>query len=216
MNDEMSTTTTDAELEELRALSGQIAGAESSPWQPRCVAKCFGSAFGVPASAGFRVRFTMQRWIDLEDLRSVLLTGGLPETIEELEAACDIFELLIGELTPQEALDVATGLRRAIEEAFAMAVKVSDPDAAPDLTRDENGFGDWLSLYACLVGQLGVAPSEAKAMDVGEAFALIAAHRGNRGWRVAGMTYKQRDAVPDSSFIIHHSSLDGEEAPPRG
>lgn len=182
----MLTPEENAALDELNGLSSEIAGAMQSPWEPACVAR----AFRAPGAGS--VVFTMEGWIGLEAIRSPLLQGGLPADVEELAAAAAIFGLGIDDLTPEEAVDLASAMRRAVSEAFAMSLRMEQPAVETDAAAEPDGFGAWLPLYACLVTQCGLSRAEARACPVGEAYALTAAHRRNQGWRVAGTPYALR------------------------
>jgi hypothetical protein len=83
-----------------------------------------------------------------------------------------------------------------ITKAFAMRVDLAPPEGCKAAGNESSGMGGWVSLLACLKSQLGFSLSEALSLNVGKAFALIAAHRSNGGWSVAGETYAQRD-IPE-------------------
>lgn len=183
-----------------KGLGEALARALQSPWQPACVARAF-------ASGPSRLWFTMQRWIDLEAIRSPLLLGEIP-AMDELDAALQVFGETIDGKTPAEAVQLAELVLREIREGFAMAVKVTPPEAGGELGVDESGIGDWLALYACLVTQCRLSHAEVMRMKVGAAYALLVGHRVNRGWRVAGIGYAQRDAVT----AFESTSAEGEEA----
>ncbi len=176
---------TTEEEAQLRELGKDLAGALHSLWEPACLAR----AFATPGEGA--LVFTMQGWIDLDAARSPLLAGGLPETLEEIEAAVDAFRCGPVDLSPDEAEGLGRLMREEIEAAFALGLRMRAPGAetgaeAPD------GFGTWLPLWACLVTQCGLAPDAALALRVGRAFALVAGMRRNQGWECAGTTYALR------------------------
>ena len=66
----------------------------------------------------------------------------------------------------------------------------------PVAENGDDGFGTWLRLWSCLVVQAGLSPADALNLEVGRAYALLAAMRANQvGWRVAGVPYALRDAA---------------------
>ena len=181
---------TETEEQNLRSLAAELAAADSGAWQPRGIAR----AFALPPE-GAPV-FTMQTWIDLDASSSPLLEGRLPETEEELHAAVDAFRCGPVDLSAEEAVGLGLMLREAIQEAFAMSLPMNPPcDDGGGTMSLSGGFGDWLPIYAALVAQLGLSRAEARATPVGEAFALLAADKRNRGWMPAGATYAQRDVI---------------------
>jgi hypothetical protein len=182
------TSMTEAEEQQLRELGNDLASALQSPWEPRCVAR----AFATPRAS--TPVLTMQGWIDLDAMRSVLLVDEIPETLEEVETAAAVFALSVEGLTAADAVDVATAMRQGVRDAFAMALRMRPESGASDGARD--GLGTWLPIFSCLVTQCGVPPSEALALPVGQAYALIAGHRRNQGWIITGTPYALRD-VPE-------------------
>ena len=174
--------TTDAEIEELRALQQEIAGAVTSAWEPRCIANAF-------ASQGLGdVVMTMQNWIDLERVKSPILVGLPLETDDDLRKAAEIFGIPIDGDT-DEVAHIAMAMERAAREAFAMSLKMRQPNAVEMSGGD--GFGTWLPTMAFLTeGRMSWA--EAAAFDVRRAFAVMAATRRNQGWDVAGVPYALR------------------------
>jgi hypothetical protein len=177
---------TPEEETELQAIGNEVTAALQSPWEPRCVATAFATHMGGDVS------FTMQMWIDLELFRSPLLQGLLPESFDEAKANADAFGL--EPATAEDAVIVMHVLRDTIQRAFDMALPMEPPSAddATALDQSADGFGQWLPLYAFLVGQAAMSPSEAKAMEVGEAYALMAAIRRNQGWHATGTAYALR------------------------
>jgi hypothetical protein len=183
----------DEELKDLRELGQEVAGAMQSPWEPACVAKAFASQDSRFSIAGnSRLVLTMQVWMDLSAIHSPILLGELPGTGEELEGAAEAFGASAQDLSPAEAMDLACAMRRCVGEAFAMQLPMKRPGAVDD--GQEGGFGEWLPIYACLVTEIGIPRGEARAMDVREVFALIAAMRWNQGWSVAGEPYALRES----------------------
>ena len=171
-----------AEENDLLAMGADLAAAAASPWQPGCIA----AAFATPRKA--TLVLTMQRWIDLDAAHSPLLLGALPETTEDLSAALEVFELEWDEAA-HTAL-VAGLMLRACELAFATTLRMA-PEGGGAQGADD-GFGDWLPLFGCLITQCGLSPEAALGLRVDQAFALVAAMRRNEGWRVAGTPYALR------------------------
>ncbi len=175
------------ETEQLQALGRDLAGATHSAWQPRCIAR----AFATPTAGN--VAFTMQAWIDLDAIKSPLLRGELPENADQLIATALAFGLNLDELEPDEFIDVARGLLRAIQTAFAAALRM-DPPQESDEDTSADGFGDWAPLLSFLICEAGLGRSGALTTPVDQAFILLATARRNQGWRVAGTPYAMREA----------------------
>lgn len=186
------------EEQDLREWSAELAGAERSPWEPRCVAQAFCSG-----AADEALVFTMQVWIDLEAVRSPFLLGQMPEA----EVAYARFAEAIrafGHPSPtpeactgEELVSVGQQIIRVIGQAFAMRLRLAPPEGMVSQAAADNGAGDWLPVVACLKSQLGFSLADALALPVGQAFALIVGHRCNQGWSVAGETYVSRDAADE-------------------
>jgi hypothetical protein len=175
----------------LRLFDPDLAGEELGTWQPRCIARAFATpAEGVPV-------FMMQTWIDLDAASSPLLELQLPKTEKDLEAAVNAFRCGPIDLSPSEAVGLGLMMIKAIKEAFSMCLAMTPPagEGVGGPLGHAAGFGDWLPIYAALIGQLGLSCAEASALRVGPAYALLAANKRNRGWMPAGATYAQRDAV---------------------
>lgn len=187
------TTEDETDLSEMQA---ELVSAARSPWEPRCVARAF-------RGSEEPFVFTVQAWIDLDACASPFLLGRLPEAEEALEQFEAAFAAFGHRATtpeacePQELILLGWKMVRSIAAGFAMRLKLAPPEGCKAAGAD-NGIGDWLPIVACLKSQLGFSLAEALALTVGQAFALIAAHRVNEGWSVAGETYAQRD-VPDLS-----------------
>ncbi len=162
----------------LRELGRELAGALETPWEPACIAH----AFRAPRAG--EIVLTMQRWIELEALRSPLLHGELPADADALAETARVFDLATEELEAGEMVDVAQAMRRAVAVAFAMHLPMRPENAA----EAEAGFGSWLPTFTDLVVECGMAP-------VAQAFALLAGLRRLQGWRVAGVSYAQRDVA---------------------
>lgn len=188
MNDSPSE---DAELEELRALSAEIAAAENSPWEPQCIARAF-----APPRGG--VLFTMAEWLALSAVKSPLLQDAFPETADDLAAVGEVFRLDLEALTADELMAAVRGIKRAVNEAFAMSLPMSSPGAEHG-SQEEDGFGAWLPLWAFLVVQCGLSPDAALALGVGRAFALMAGTRRNQGWKTGGTPYAWRDLEKEAA-----------------
>lgn len=198
---------TSQDEQDLRELQGELLGAERSPWQPRIVARAFRSALAEDPFV-----FTMQAWIDLSAAESPFLLGRLPEGDERLlERFVEAFEIFgFKGTTPEdcngeELVLIGRTIVRAIDDGFSTEVALAGPDGAR-AAGSSNGMGRWLPILACLVSQIGLTPAAALALPVAQAFALIAAHRCNEGWSVAGETYAMRDVAAESQ--------DGEEGDP--
>jgi hypothetical protein len=133
----------------------------------------------------------MQTWIDLEFSRSPLLEGLIPETVDQFNAALAAFDLGALELTLEETTELGLAMLDEINAAFAMRLGMEPPDR-DESTHSPSGFGSWLPLLAFLVGQLMMSRKDALDCPVGQAFALLAAHRHNQGWHIAGEPYSLR------------------------
>lgn len=182
---------TDAEKTGLLELSADLARAEQSPWQPRCVCRAFASAPGA-------LVLTMQGWIDLEAARSPLLEGKRPESDRlqaQLSAAVDAFGIGPLEVTAEEADELIDAMHDAICAAFATQLKLSQPGESGPNSQADGGCGSWLPVLSCLIAQFGMSRLDALATPVCQAFAVIVSHRLNQGWHVAEATYAQRDAA---------------------
>lgn len=193
-------TTSESEIETLKAMGMDLSGALHSDFEPGCVALVF-SRFG-DRQAGF----TMQRWIDLSAVLSPLLSTGVLESDADLLAAADIFEMDVKDATDEDKALCALGMERMVREGFAMALKMTQPDAVEG--RGDEGFGAWLPMYAFLI-RCGFSDAEARGYEVGQAFALMAATRSNEGWNVAGVKYALRDVA--SEMGDRSSEIGGEQ-----
>lgn len=191
---------TSEEERDLHELSAEIAAVGQSPWQPRTVSRAF-------ASRGQeRLVFTLQTWIDLDAARSPLLHGELPANEEECSAAHAAFGLALG--APEEAEVICAVMEREIRAALGAALAMRPEEAVTG--EEDDGFGDCAPLLAALVSQLGMGRMEALATPVAQAFILIAAHRRNQGWKVAGVPYAIRDLDPEG---LAPASPTNEEVP---
>ena len=177
--------------QDLRELQAELLDVERSPWQPRCVARAF-------RTSEDPLVFTMQAWLDLDAVASPFLLEEMPEDGDYL-AQYEVAFAAFGHVTttpeacePAELVLLGQKMIRAIVLGFSMRVKLSPPEGRKSSGAD-NGLGDWLPVLACLKSQLGFSLSEALALPVGQAFALIAGHRCNEGWSVAAGNYAQRD-----------------------
>ena len=188
MNGPAITPEVDEELDGLIDLCREVAAAEQSPWEPRCVSNAFAS------HSPRTFTLTMQAWIDLDAIRSPLLQDAVPATEADFWAALSAFgaaEKKGSELTPAEAAVLTEEMRAAVSAAFSMMLGMKRPDATEG--DDADGFGSWLPIFACLKTQCGYTHAEALALDAGQAFAVIAAMRKNQGWEPHGTPYAVRD-----------------------
>lgn len=186
---------TESDEQDLREMQAELVAADRSPWQPRCVARAFRSQ-----EAAFV--FTVQAWIDLDAAASPFLLGQLPEA----EVALAQFEVAFAAFghvattpeacEPEELILLGRKMLVEIGRGFAMRLQLAPPEGCKLAGGSDNGLGDWLPIVACLKSQLGFSLAEAISLTVGQAFALVAAHRANEGWGVAGETYAQRD-IPE-------------------
>ncbi len=195
---------TEQEAAALRAWGEELAGAAESIWQPGCVCRAF-----MRTDAAFI--FRMQTWIDLEAVESPFLLERMPEAEEAIwhfevafrafgydgttPEACD----------PEELLALGDRMLEVIREGFAMRLRLA-PAEGKASARGGDGMGNWLPILAALKSQLQFALGEALRLPVGQAFALLAAHRCNEGWRVVGDTYASRD-VPDETHDGGHDHV---------
>ncbi len=180
---------TEQDREDLRAVQAEMLAA--ARWQPSCVTH----AFCVRDEA---FRFTMQAWIDLDACASPFLHSQLPQADEAVVRFAQAFRAFgYRDTTPEvcspdELVMLGERMNRVIAEGFAMQLKLRPPEGYK--TGDvSHGLGDWLPVLACLKSQMGLSLAEALALKVGQAFALITAHRCNEGWTVIGETYADRD-----------------------
>lgn len=192
------------DLQDLHELQAELAATERAPWEPRCVARAF-------RGAADPFIFTMQAWIDLEAAESPILRGRLPEIDDTSDAPLDALlrdyraafaafghhATTPENCTPEELLSLGRQMIRAVAQGFEMQVKLARPDGTTGSRQSDDGMGAWLPIFACLVGQLGLAPGEARALPVAQAFAFLAAHRVNTGWHVIAEPYALREVAPD-------------------
>lgn len=197
--------------QELRELQAELVAAEGSPWQPRCVARAFRRR---AAEAPFVL--TMQGWIDLDAAESPVLLGVLPEgdgrlleRFEEALAAFGFEGTTPEACEPEELVLLGRKMVRAVWEGFSTQCELARPDGARPAGVD-HGMGRWLPILACLIGQLGLTMREALDLPVAQAFALIAAHRCNEGWQVAGETYAMRDVGDGKAEMLKAEMLKGQ------
>jgi len=181
---------TASEEQKLRALQADLAQAEQGKWEPRCVCDAFATNNG-------GLVLTMQGWIDLEAVKSPLLYYQLPDgedTVAQLSAAVDAFRCgPLEKVKPESAVALGNAMIEAVREAFSLQIAMDPPGKSQ--SRPPGGFGRWLPIFACLIGQLKMSRFDALATPVKQAFGLIAAHRHNQGWLPATATYAQRDAA---------------------
>ena len=186
---------------DLREMQGELAAAERSLWQPRAVARAF-------RSSEEAFVFTMQAWIDLDAAQSPFLVGRLPEAEEALAQFAVAFAAFGHVATTPEACEpeelVLLGNKMLLEigRGFAMRLHLAPPEGCKLAGGSDNGLGEWLPILACLKSQIGFSLAEALSLTVGQAFAIIAAHRCNEGWGIAGETYAQRD-IPETEGDDH-------------
>jgi hypothetical protein len=186
---------TSLEEAELRAMGQDLAAAAQSRWQPACIARAFATPDpDVPV-------LTMQGWIDLDAARSPLLDGEIPSTADELDAAFAAFGLKRSGLNPEEAAAVVDALMDAVDDAFALALPMSPAGASTSGAAEDDGFGSWLPLFACLVTQCGLLPQFVLALRVDRAFALVAALRRNQGWQPTGTPYALRESAAKTTGV---------------
>jgi hypothetical protein len=180
----------DDDLRDLREWGEKIAAAENGDSEPRCVMRAFSR------KEAARFIFTMQTWADLEDIQSPCLRGLPFETPEEMVAAARAFnlDLTLTKLDRAELLLVLEAMRDAVRDGFAMVLAMQPPEGFQQPTGgSRDGFGSWLPIFTCLVAEVGVSVAEARALSVGEAFALLACNRHNQGWTPKGTPYALRE-----------------------
>ena len=181
---------TETEEQQLRELGNDLAKANADPSEPRSIVR----AFATPPKN--HIGLTMQNWIDLEAIRSPLLRLQLPEHLEELELAANVFRMSVRTLTVEAAVFVARALRRAVAEAFSLALPMRRGNGVASASvSGGDGFGAWLPLFAFLISECGLDPTAARALRVDQAFALLAACRRNQGWQCAGTNYAEREVL---------------------
>ena len=179
---------TEEEWRETRELSEEIVARENSPWQPQCIADAFACDLNAPAP---RFVLTLQRWINLERVRSPVLNGIYPPEIEDLEKALRAFDYAgESELLIKEWVQLAGEMVEACKRGFSTMLGMKPKDS--QATNERDGFGGWAPMFACLVTQAGLTPSTALCMPVEQANILIAAMRRNQGWVEVGEPYNLR------------------------
>jgi hypothetical protein len=183
--------TTEAEIQKLKEMGQDLAGAMQSPWEPGCVARAF-------ADARSQIGLTMQGWINLDAARSPMLIGLPLETDEDLFAAAEAFEIDLDEMDEEDKALCSLGMERATREAFGMVLRMREPGATGTMSAD--GFGAWLPMMAFLLAECRMSYDVACRTFVGRAFALIAAVRRNQGWEVAGEAYAMREVAERSEI----------------
>jgi len=182
---------TESDENDLREMQAELAGAESSLWEPRCVARAF-------RSDDDPFVFTMQTWIDLDAVQSPFLIYRQPEAEEAIEKFRDAFAAFGHRSTtpeacePEELLALGEKMIRKIREGFSMRVRLAPPDGQREVVGG-NGIGNWLAIMGCLKSQMGFSLAESLTLPVGQAYAFITAHRCNEGRTVTGETYELRD-----------------------
>jgi hypothetical protein len=191
--------------------SAKMAAMENSIWQPGCVSRMFAN----DARGELDPVFTMQAWINLDRARSPLIYGKVPNTWAEAMAAFRAFGLSLEdfECEPEEigtvVGEVVLKMHAAIQAGFGMAIEMQPPQqkGVEYEPPQKNQFGSYLSLYACLVVKCGVAPEGVDYLEVGRARALVAAMRGNEGWRVVGLPYALRGVTEEelAEFSVEQS-----------
>jgi hypothetical protein len=180
------------ENDELRAFGEDISRAENSKWEPRCVARAF-----LPTEKGDLV-FTMGIWLELDNVRSPLLSGEHFTSLEELERSARNFGLSTGKLSPEEAASITASMREAVSNGFGMALKMK-PAKEGGSASSKDGFGVWLPMYTFLLIDVRLSQAEAHAFPVGQAFALLAACKRNAGWQEADTSYALRDLTEEKN-----------------
>jgi hypothetical protein len=181
---------TETEEQQLRELGDDLAKANADTSEPRSIVRAFAT------SQKNHIALTMQNWIDLEAIRSPLLRLQLPEHLEELELAANVFRMSVRTLTVEAAISVARSIRRAVAEAFSLALPMRRANgAAGGSASGGDGFGAWLPLFAFLISECGLDPATAHALRVDQAFALLAACRRNQGWQCTGANYAERETL---------------------
>lgn len=195
---------TESDVADLHELQAELAAVEREPWEPRCVARAF-------RTAQDPFVFTMQAWIDLDAAASPLLLGRLPEVdgtnadaldaiMRDYRAAFAAFghhDTTPEDCTPEELISLGRQMIRVVAAGFSMQVSLARPDGTTGSQQRDDGMGEWLPIFACLVAQLGLSPTDVRTLPVAQAFALIASHRVNTGWRVISEPYALRDAARD-------------------
>lgn len=187
---------TEADEQDLRELQAELSGLSEASWQPRCIADAFRSDLDEPFV------LTMQAWIDLDAIRSPFLALQMPEedVHDHFEAAFTAFghtETQVEAMTPEDAVLLGQKMIDAVRKSQMTQIRMRPPRGSASSAGDD-GFGNWLPVLACLTSQLFFSLADAKALPVDQAHALIAAHRRNEGWIVAGETYAHRDIADKS------------------
>lgn len=189
---------TSEDEKDLREMQAEIAEAERSPWEPAVVSEAFRER-----APGTPFIFRMQTWINLDVVHSPFLLGRLPDAemvLKDFSAAFAAFGWW--ETTPQEcdAEDLILLGRRmldAVTHGFSTQISLLPPEGAQTAAPD-HGMGQWLPILSCLVGQMGFRLVDALDAPVAQVFALVAGHRCNTGWSVAGEPYALRGVAEEA------------------
>lgn len=180
---------TPEEQASLQQLSQELAAAEQSDWQPRCIARAF-------ARQPDEMILTLQGWIDLDLAKSPLLLGELPDgdnLIAQLSDGVDAFGIGPLDVTPEEAVVLAQKMREAVSNAFSTVLRMESPRGEGDHSLEHEGFGSWVKVLTYLISELGLSRHDALGTPVAQAYALISCRQFIAGWRVGGLSYAQRD-----------------------
>ena len=114
---------TEAEEQQLKELGESLVAADASAWQPRCIARAF-------ARRGELFTLTMQGWIDLDQVKSPILVGRLPDgenALQEIADALAAFDhepVAVTALDPEEAVIIARKMLDATNRAYTTALAI--------------------------------------------------------------------------------------------
>lgn len=190
---------TEQDEKDLRELQAEIGAADRSVWQPEVVAGAFRDR-----APGTPFVFRMQTWINLDAVRSPFLLGRLPEAetaLEDFDAAFAAFGWWEAAARGCDADDLILLGRRmldAVVHGFSTQIALRAPEGSQSAGAD-HGMGQWLPILACLTGQMGWRLADALDAPVAQVLALIAAHRCNTGWSVAGEPYALRGVAEEAA-----------------
>ncbi len=163
-----------------------IARAENSPWEPRCITRIFS-----PLRSD-EIALTMTGWAMLDAARSPLMIGGPLKTLAEVREAAAVFGMNVEGLELEDVARVVQTMEEAVSAAFATTLAMRPKDAGPS-SGGNDGFGSFLPILSCLITQVRISLSEALALRVDRAHALIAGMRRNEGWECHGTAYALRE-----------------------
>jgi len=199
-----------ADITRLKQLSDRIAAAQATPWQPSVVVQTVMGRVHTIAGRWHRGPLTMEKWLDLDEIRSPFISRQFAD--DPSERAAEVLMTL--RVLVEKEIETTAFFKDCAAHNEELARVIADIDglfAEADSTivamkmdgvKDSmyrHGFGWWAILYGFLCerfGRLG-----ALATTVQEAWMLYALHLNAHGFKVQGASYEQRDwsLAPDGA-----------------